>query len=52
MHVEPVIPQLPIEEEGRQIIKEKLRLELNQFLKDNQIEGQILEIYVDYLMVS
>ena len=52
MHVEPVIPQLPIEEEGRQIIKEKLRIEINQFLKDNKIEGQILEIYVDYLMVS
>lgn len=52
MHVEPVIPQLPIEEEGTQIIKEKLRIELNNFLKDAQIEGKILEIYVDYLMAS
>ena len=52
MHVEPVIPQLPIEEEGRQIIKEKLRLELNEFLKANGIEGKILEVYVDYLIVS
>ncbi len=52
MHVEPVIPQLPIEEEGRQIIKEKLRLELNEFLKANGVEGKILEVYVDYLIVS
>ena len=52
MHVEPVIPQLPIEEEGRQIIKEKIKLEINQFLKDNNIEGKVLDIYVDYLMVS
>ncbi|MBY0414912.1 MAG: hypothetical protein K2Q18_12145 [Bdellovibrionales bacterium] len=52
MNVEPVIPQLPIEEEGRQIIKDKIRDELNQFLKDNQIEGKILEVYVDYIMVS
>ncbi|MBC7430334.1 MAG: hypothetical protein H7336_17100 [Bacteriovorax sp.] len=52
MHVEPVIPQLPIEEEGRQIIKEKIKLELNQFLKENEIEGKVLDIYVDYLMVS
>jgi hypothetical protein len=52
MHVEPVIPQLPIEEEGRQIIKEKIKLELNEFLKENEIEGKILEIYIDYLMVS
>ena len=52
MHVEPVIPQLPIEEEGRQIIKDKVRLELNNFLKKAQIEGKILEIYVDYLIAS
>lgn len=52
MHVEPVIPQLPIEEEGRQIIKDKIKLELNEFLKQNNIEGKVLEIYVDYLMVS
>ena len=52
MNVEPVIPQLPIEEEGRQIIKDKIRVELNQFLKNNGIEGRILEVYVDYIMVS
>lgn len=52
LHVEPVIPQLPIEEEGRQIIKEKIRLELNEFLKANGVEGKVLEVYVDYLIVS
>jgi len=52
MHVEPVIPQLPIEEEGRQIIKDKVKFELNNFLKEAQIEGKILEIYVDYLIAS
>jgi hypothetical protein len=52
MHVEPVIPQLPIEEEGRQVIKDKIKFELNNFLKEAQIEGKILEIYVDYLMAS
>lgn len=52
MQVEPVIPQLPIEEEGRQIIKEKLRIELNDYIKKSGIEGKILEIYVDYIIVS
>jgi hypothetical protein len=52
IHVEPVIPQLPIEEEGRQIIKEKVKLEINNFLKTNEIEGKILEVYMDYIMVS
>jgi hypothetical protein len=52
MNVEPVIPQLPIEEEGRQIIKDKIKLELNEYLKLRGIEGKILEIYVDYIIVS
>lgn len=52
MRVEPVIPQLPIEEEGRQIIKDKVKFELNNFLKEAKIEGKILEIYVDYLIAS
>lgn len=52
MQVEPVIPQLPIEEEGRQIIKEKIQLEINEYLKKNGIEGKILEVYVDYIIVS
>jgi flagellar basal body-associated protein FliL len=51
-NVEPVIPQLPVEEEGRQIIKEKMRIEINQFLEKNGIEGKILEVYLNYLMVS
>lgn len=51
-NVEPVIPQLPIEEEGRQIIKDKLRTEINDFLEKNHIEGKVLDIYLDYLMAS
>ncbi len=49
-NVEPVLPQLPIEEEGRQIIKDKLRTEINDFLEKNHIEGKVLDIYLDYLM--
>lgn len=51
-NVEPVLPQLPIEEEGRLIIKDKLKLELNQFLEKNGVEGKVLEIYIDYLIAS
>lgn len=51
-NVEPVIPQLPVEEEGRLIIKEKMRSEINQYLEKHEIEGKILEVYIDYLMAS
>ena len=51
-NVEPVIPQLPVEEEGRLIIKDKIRNEIDLFLEKNGIEGKILEVYIDYLMAS
>jgi flagellar basal body-associated protein FliL len=51
-NVEPVIPQLPVEEEGRLIIKDKIKMELNNFLEKNKIEGKILDVYIDYLMAS
>ena len=51
-NVEPVIPQLPVEDEGRMIIKDKLKAEINLFLEKNGIEGKILEVYIDYLMAT
>lgn len=51
-YVEPIIPQLPIDDEGRRIIKDKIKLEINDFLKKYQIEGKSEEIYIDYIIVS
>lgn len=51
-NVEPVLPQLPVEEEGRLIIKDKMRNEIDQFLEKNGIEGKVLEVYIDYLIAS
>lgn len=51
-NVEPVIPQLPLEKEGSQIIKDKIKMELNIFIKKNNIEGEVLDIYIDYIVVS
>jgi hypothetical protein len=50
--VEPVIPRLPLEEEGRGIIKDKIRYELNELLKADRIEGTVLEVYIDYILTS
>jgi hypothetical protein len=50
--IEPIIPQFPIEEEGRRIIKDKIRSELNELLKEEQVEGRVLEIYIDYILGS
>lgn len=43
--IEPVIPTLPLEEEGKRIIKEKIIFELNQLIKDRKIQGHIEDVY-------
>ena len=50
--IEPIIPRLPIEDEGKSIIKDKIRAELNEMLKEEKIEGRVLEVYLDYILGS
>lgn len=50
--IEPIIPRLPIEDEGKSIIKDKIRSELNELLKEEKIEGRVLEVYLDYILGS
>ena len=51
-NVEPVLPRLPLEEEGRGIIKDKIRDEVNEFLKIYKVEGKVQEVYIDSLISS
>ena len=37
----------PLDNDGKRVIKEKIALELNQLLKDNKVEGKVLEISLD-----
>lgn len=52
LNVEPIIPQLPLNDEGRQIIKDKIRQELQLLLINANIKADVVEIYIDYLLVS
>lgn len=52
LNVEPIIPQLPLNDEGRQIIKDKVRQELQLLLNNANIKADVVEIYIDYLLVS
>lgn len=51
-NVEPILPRLPVEEEGKRIIKDKIRDEINEVLKEKEIEGKIIEIYLDFSLAS
>ena len=52
MNVEPVIPQLPLDEESREIIKEKIKEELQNFIDKSKIEGDIQDIYINQILAS
>ncbi len=51
-NVEPILPRLPAEDEGKRIIKDKIRDEINDLLKKENIEGKILEVYLDFSLSS
>jgi hypothetical protein len=50
MMIYPVIPSLPVSKEGKLIIKEKVKEELNNLLKEKSINGVIEEIYINSVL--
>lgn len=52
MTVEPVISSFPIETEGKLILKEKIQDELNNFLKEQNVEGEVLEVDILFIVAS
>lgn len=51
-NVEPILPRLPIEDEGKRIIKDKVRDEINEMLKKDNIEGKVIQVYLDFSISS
>ena len=50
--MEPIISDFPIEQEGKSIVKEVIIQEINLFLKDNHVEGEVEEVNILYLIGS
>ncbi|MBL7665102.1 MAG: hypothetical protein JNM93_08215 [Bacteriovoracaceae bacterium] len=48
--IEPIVPEFPLEDEGRQIIKDKVKTELNNYLQERNIEGKVEDVKVIYLL--
>ena len=49
---EPMISTFPLKEEGKLILKEKIQDELNIFLKEQRVEGEVLEVDLVFLIAS
>lgn len=50
--VEPVVSDFPIETEGKEVLKEKIRDEINNFLYENYVEGEVEEVNILYMVGS
>ncbi len=48
--VHPIIPSLPLSEEGKQILKDKLLIELNNLINDQKLKGEIKEVYINSIL--
>ena len=42
---EPMVHNFPLSDEGKQVMKEKITHELDQFIKENEMEGDVTQIY-------
>jgi hypothetical protein len=51
-NTQPVISSFPIEEEGKQVFKEKIAIDLNNFLKENNVEGEVEEVGVSFIIAN
>lgn len=52
LQVEPVVSSFPLEEEGKEIIRQKLKAEINEFLKLKNINGEVVEMKITYILAN
>jgi flagellar basal body-associated protein FliL len=52
LEIEPSVASFPLTEEGKEIIKHKIRTELDQFLKDHKIPGYCEDMKVVYILAN
>ncbi len=50
--VEPIIPGFPLSDEGKLILKEKIKAELNQLILKMKIKGKIDQIYISSILAA
>jgi len=49
---EPVKAGFPLEDEGKEIIRQKLQAELNEFLKEIKIDAHVTELKLTYVLAN
>lgn len=50
--IEQILPDFPLEDDGKRVIKEKIKKEMQVLLDDLKIKGSIQEIYIHSIMAG
>lgn len=52
LQMEPSVASFPLLDEGKQIIRQKLLMEINDFLKVNKIDGVVTDLKITYILAN
>lgn len=52
LNVEPMVTSFPLEDEGKAILREKIIAEMNSFMLEHKIEGEIQDIKIIYILAN
>ena len=52
IEIEPSVASFPLEEEGKEIIRRKILMEINEFLKRHNVEGEVTELKITYVLAN
>ena len=52
LNIEPMIAAFPLEDEGKEIIREKLTMEIHDFMKTHNIEGEVKDLKLVYILAN
>lgn len=50
--IRPIVPEFPLEKEGKRILKEKARQEINELLKELKIKGEIKDVHIHSMLAG
>lgn len=52
LNVEPMVTTFPLEEEGKTILREKIISEMNNFMLEHKIEGEVKDVKIIYILAN
>jgi flagellar basal body-associated protein FliL len=52
LNLEPSIADFPLKEEGKDILRRKLAIEINHYLKEHDIQGHVVNVEITYILAN